>query len=104
MDASEAQSDPDRAGAEKDRPAGAELREEGQKEAKKRPRRRRDRDEPREQFDGVEQEPPPLPSGAGLPEPAIVPVEVPGEHVDEDALKVIRRLRRYGHHAYLVGG
>jgi poly(A) polymerase len=46
----------------------------------------------------------PLPVVPGLPAPELHPVQVPSENVDDDALKVIRRLRRYGHHAYLVGG
>src|SRR5262249_18538004 len=46
----------------------------------------------------------PLPVVPGMPAPELHPVQVPGENVDDDALKVIRRLRRYGHHAYLVGG
>src|SRR5688500_14266274 len=29
---------------------------------------------------------------------------IPSRAIDPDALKVIRRLRRYGHEAYLVGG
>jgi poly(A) polymerase len=40
----------------------------------------------------------------GRPQPAVYPVKVLTEHIDEDALKVIRRLRRHGHEAYLVGG
>lgn len=40
----------------------------------------------------------------GGPEPLVVPAEVRKEDIDPDALKVIRRLRRYGHDAYLVGG
>ncbi len=40
----------------------------------------------------------------GLPEPDVYEVSVPHENIDEDALKVIRRLRRYDHQAYLVGG
>lgn len=36
--------------------------------------------------------------------PKVYPVSVLTEHIDEDALKVIRRLRRHGHEAYLVGG
>ena len=38
------------------------------------------------------------------PAPAIFPVEFPPGAVDPDAEKVIRRLERYGHTAYLVGG
>lgn len=38
------------------------------------------------------------------PSPAIFPVELPSEHLDDDAVKVISRLTRYGHEAYLVGG
>lgn len=40
----------------------------------------------------------------GAPEPAVYAADVPQENIDEDALKVIRRLRRNGHRAYLVGG
>ena len=32
------------------------------------------------------------------------PHPIPIEHVDPDALKTVRRLKRYGHTAYLVGG
>lgn len=38
------------------------------------------------------------------PRPAIYTRAFPPEHVDEDAAKVIRRLRRQGFAAYLVGG
>ena len=38
------------------------------------------------------------------PEPEVFDAEVRLEDVDRDALKVIRRLRRYDHDAYLVGG
>lgn len=38
------------------------------------------------------------------PVPAVYPVDFPPENVDQDAAKVIRRLTRYGHNAYLVGG
>lgn len=48
------------------------------------------------------------PAGAldldGGPVPAVYPVELPSENVDDDAVRVVRRLRRYGHEAYLVGG
>lgn len=40
----------------------------------------------------------------GVPRPAVYPHQFPTEHVDPDAAKVIRRLRRYGYTAYLVGG
>ena len=40
----------------------------------------------------------------GAPEPMVYAADVPQENIDEDALKVIRRLRRNGHRAYLVGG
>ncbi len=36
--------------------------------------------------------------------PAVYPVGLPSENVDDDAVKVVRRLRRYGYEAYLVGG
>ncbi|MEM9068248.1 MAG: polynucleotide adenylyltransferase PcnB [Myxococcota bacterium] len=38
------------------------------------------------------------------PVPAVYPVDFPSENVDDDAVKVVRRLTRYGHTAYLVGG
>ena len=38
------------------------------------------------------------------PVPAIYPAKLPAENLDSDAVKVIRRLTRYGHTAYLVGG
>jgi poly(A) polymerase len=38
------------------------------------------------------------------PDPLVIPVEVPRERIDPDAAKVIRRLRRNDHLAYLVGG
>ncbi|HEY8429998.1 MAG TPA: hypothetical protein VIL20_16560, partial [Sandaracinaceae bacterium] len=78
-------------------------------EAEERPRRsrrtRRRRDEAEAAAaERAEVPPPALPRGPGLPEPEVFQVDVPHERIDEDALKVIRRLRRYGHHAYLVGG
>ena len=62
--------------------------------------RRRSRDE--EDDDGPPSPPRERPPGG--PEPLVVPAEVRKEDIDPDALKVIRRLRRYGHDAYLVGG
>lgn len=50
-----------------------------------------------EDFDSSEQE-------LDLPEPDVYEAEVRREDVDQDALKVIRRLRRYDYRAYLVGG
>ena len=38
------------------------------------------------------------------PPPAIYPVELDSKNLDPDAVKVIRRLNRSGHRAYLVGG
>lgn len=38
------------------------------------------------------------------PPPAVYPVELDSKNLDKDAVKVIRRLTRYGHRAYLVGG
>ncbi|MBX3246394.1 MAG: CCA tRNA nucleotidyltransferase [Myxococcales bacterium] len=38
------------------------------------------------------------------PTPAIYPITFPVEDVDPDAAKVVYRLTRYGHQAYLVGG
>ena len=38
------------------------------------------------------------------PEPVVYAHEIPRRLVDPDAAKVIRRLNRHGHTAYLVGG
>ena len=38
------------------------------------------------------------------PPPAVYPVQLDSKNLDRDAVKVIRRLTRYGHRAYLVGG
>lgn len=38
------------------------------------------------------------------PVPAVFPIELPEEHLDDDAVKVIERLTRSGYVAYLVGG
>jgi len=38
------------------------------------------------------------------PNPAVYRVTLPEQHLDDDAMKVIRRLNRYGHTSYLVGG
>lgn len=51
--------------------------------------------------------PPSAPSDDDLddaPAPEVYDADVRLEDIDRDALKVIRRLRRYGHDAYLVGG
>ncbi|MCZ7682559.1 MAG: polynucleotide adenylyltransferase PcnB [Sandaracinaceae bacterium] len=82
-------------------------------EAPERPRRRRSRRRD-DELDAEEARAPArpapdaaavsLPRGAGFPEPEVYEVSVPHENIDDDALKVIRRLRRYGHHAFLVGG
>lgn len=40
----------------------------------------------------------------GAPVPRVVGQAIPAEHVDPDAAKVVRRLVRHGHVAYLVGG
>ncbi|AKF09368.1 hypothetical protein [Sandaracinus amylolyticus] len=45
---------------------------------------------------------PPLPTTG--PKPTIHRRAFPSEHLDEDALKVLRRLHRNGYRAYLVGG
>lgn len=66
-------------------------------------RRRRSEDEPLSEEVSVRPDDPGEPS-SGAPEPEVHRVEVPFENIDDDALKVIRRLRRYGHEAYLVGG
>jgi len=44
------------------------------------------------------------PSAERGPRPTIHRRAFPAEHLDEDALKVLRRLHREGHEAYLVGG
>ncbi|MBX3271192.1 MAG: polynucleotide adenylyltransferase PcnB [Sandaracinaceae bacterium] len=46
----------------------------------------------------------PPPEPPNTPEPEVYDAEVRPDDVDPDALKVIRRLRRNKHHAYLVGG
>lgn len=38
------------------------------------------------------------------PEPAVYEQQFPTENIDIDAMKVVRRLARHGHTAYLVGG
>ena len=38
------------------------------------------------------------------PEPSVYEQQFPAENIDIDAMKVIRRLARHGHTAYLVGG
>lgn len=43
-------------------------------------------------------------AGDGRPTPTIYAESIPSEHIDPDAVKVIRRLTRYSHQAYLVGG
>ena len=44
------------------------------------------------------------PSAERGPRPTVHRRAFPAEHLDEDALKVLRRLHREGHEAYLVGG
>jgi poly(A) polymerase len=41
---------------------------------------------------------------SGIPAPRIVPFPIAERRIDPDALKVVRRLTRYGYQAYLVGG
>ncbi|HJL17044.1 MAG TPA: polynucleotide adenylyltransferase PcnB [Sandaracinaceae bacterium LLY-WYZ-13_1] len=60
-------------------------------------------DEGGEARDGADAKPA-RPARRDGPEPEVHAVDVVFENIDEDALKVIRRLRRYGHRAYLVGG
>ncbi|MCB9597089.1 MAG: polynucleotide adenylyltransferase PcnB [Sandaracinaceae bacterium] len=48
--------------------------------------------------------PPPEALFPDAPEPAVYDADVRPDDVDPDALKVIRRLRRSGYQAYLVGG
>src|SRR5690606_9624654 len=95
MDAtSEADREPERGGGEPVEP-------------KKRRRRRRasERDQPAEPSEGaLVLAPAPEPSHYGGPEPAVYAADVQQENIDDDALKVIRRLRRHGYRAYLVGG
>jgi poly(A) polymerase len=74
-----------------------------------RPRRERERERERERDREPRRDPPPaLPlvdnRFAVGPRPRVVPRQFPIEHLDEDALKVIRRLTRAGHLGYLVGG
>lgn len=44
------------------------------------------------------------PPPATIPTPRTVPCPIPANRIDPDAAKVVRRLVRYGHVAYLVGG
>ncbi len=44
------------------------------------------------------------PPRRAAPEPTVYPHRFPSDHIDPDAAKVIRRLCRHGHVAYLVGG
>src|SRR5262245_22440066 len=39
-----------------------------------------------------------------LPLPAVYPDQIASERIDADATKVLKRLTRHGHTAYLVGG
>ncbi len=39
-----------------------------------------------------------------VPQPEVYQVQIPADRIDADAIKVLRRLSRYGHQAYLVGG
>jgi poly(A) polymerase len=50
-----------------------------------------------------EREEPPRARESG-PRPSVYERAFPTDHLDEDALKVLRRLHRHGHKAYLVGG
>ncbi len=43
-------------------------------------------------------------AGPSVPEPNVYKQQFPAENMDIDAVKVIRRLTRHGHTAYLVGG
>lgn len=54
---------------------------------------------PEDDRDDADHDEPSLP-----PEPGIHPVAIGNDLIDPDAIKVIRRLVRYGHEAYLVGG
>ncbi len=95
MDASsEAESEPEGAGGESPLPARPKRR-----------RRKRSDDDGGAAAEGSEGRSESRARRASTePEAQIHRVAVKGEHIDDDALKVIRRLRRYGHHAYLVGG
>lgn len=46
----------------------------------------------------------PSPTGRRSPEPRVYAREIPIDRIDPDAVKVLRRLLRHGHTAYLVGG
>lgn len=46
----------------------------------------------------------PRPDGRELPEPVVYPDLIKADRVDDDAVKVLRRLTRRGYTAYLVGG
>jgi len=80
------------------------AKDHGAAREKERPRKdRRDRD----RDGGEEREP--KKSDVDLrfavgPRPRVIPRSLPVENIDEDAAKVIKRLTRAGHIAYLVGG
>jgi poly(A) polymerase len=52
----------------------------------------------------MERSPPPGISPSKVPVPRTVPYPFPAHRIDPDAAKVVRRLTRHGHVAYLVGG
>jgi poly(A) polymerase len=70
------------------------------------------RDADAESFDDAAHEPraavsasePPANRWRSTPAPAVYPIEFEDGRIDPDAAKVIRRLVRHGHEAYLVGG
>jgi poly(A) polymerase len=112
MDASsEAESETERR-ADEPRPRRRRARPERDDRREARPDERRDerREERRSRAGSTPSEGAltadaiPLETRPGMPQPKVYPVNVLLEHIDDDALKVIRRLRRHGHEAYLVGG
>ncbi|MFK7987308.1 MAG: polynucleotide adenylyltransferase PcnB [Sandaracinaceae bacterium] len=87
----------------RDEPSGdsdEEARRDEERRERRRGRRsrRRERDEPTEPIELLR------PRDPNAPEPEVHAARVRTEDMDVDALKVIRRLRRHGHDAYLVGG
>jgi poly(A) polymerase len=97
----------------RDRPVAREHREQGPRDGGNKDGGPRDRDRPRkdrrdrDRDAGDERET--KKSDVDLrfavgPRPRVIPRALPVEHIDEDAAKVIKRLTRAGHIAYLVGG
>ncbi len=91
----------------------ASLRAEERRAARRRARRARSEAQEAQRGDvprsdarsDAGSEPPPSPRRPEWQEqPVVYPVELDEERVDDDAAKVVRRLTRHGHEAYLVGG